>query len=158
MVIAGRLSLCFLWTNHPLASSKQVYFMPCSLYINNTQWNLLIFIFPQGQNAVLIQVTNLPTRTTGLHPTNPVVCPPWELFWPVRKITGWRCSLHVGSCYIWTEDFHKSKVNVWPVYSTLHKKAAYTHVQVIWQPLGRTDVHKHVSYNRLVFINWALLH
>lgn len=40
----------------------------------------------------------------------------------------------------------------------MHKKAAYHHVQVIWQPLWQTNVHKHVSYNRLVFINWALLH
>ncbi len=38
------------------------------------------------------------------------------------------------------------------------QKAAYPHVQVTWQPLWQTDVHKHVSYNRLVFINWALLH
>ncbi len=116
---AGRLGLCFLWANHLLASSiKQVYLIPYSYLKIETHRNLLISICPQGKNAVLMQVTNLPTRTTGLHPTSPVVCPPCELFWPVREITGWKCSLHVGSCYIWTEDFHKSKVNIWPVYST----------------------------------------
>jgi len=74
-----------------------------------------------------MQATNLPSQTTGLHPTSPVVCPPCELFWLVSKITGWRCSLHVGSGYIWTEDFHKSKV-MWPVYSTtrLYTKRQHT--------------------------------
>lgn len=112
MVTAGRLRLCFLWPNHPLASSKQVYFMPCSLYIKKHSKICSFSSSHKAKNVVLMQVTNLPTRTTGLHPTNPVVCPPCELFWPVRKITGWRCSLHVGSCYIWKEDFHKSKVNM----------------------------------------------
>lgn len=117
---AGRLGLCFLWANQLLASCiKQVYLIPYSYLKIETHRNLLISICSQGKNAVLMQVTNLPTRTTGLHPTSPVVCPPCELFWPVREITGWKCSLHVGSCYIWTEDFHKSKVNIWPVYSTL---------------------------------------
>lgn len=113
---AGRLSLCFLWANHLLACSiKQVYFIPHSYLKIDTHRNLLISICTQGKNAVLMQVTNLPTRTTGLHP---VVCPPCELFWPVREITGWRRSPHVGSFYIWTEDSHKPKANIWPVYST----------------------------------------
>lgn len=143
MVTAGRLSLCFLWTNHPLASCKQVYFMPCSFYINTTQWNLLIFIFPQGKNAVLMQVTNLPTRTTGLHPTNPVVCPPCELFWPVRKITGWRCSLHVGSCYIWKEDFHKSKVNMCDLCIPLIDFAQKSCINSCTGNLAAIRVHRH---------------
>lgn len=71
-------------------------------------------------NVVLMQVTNLHTTTTGLRYKSPVVCPACvcELFWLVGEITGQSNSLHVGSCYIWTEDFHKSKDHTWSVCSS----------------------------------------